>query len=152
MVIVHAIPEEEREDKIMVLDQDTIAEIVARLKNSSVEERLAALNKMIEIRSQIFKDCNTIDDWIQAALIVEQLYTHTCEILNARPIRIGDLEETDNIQVGEKAGSRPSRKVKQEIPPHNIKGRPKKARVDNTKQFETLFAEFAKMVKENEGN
>lgn len=134
----------------MVLDQDTIAEIVARMKSSSIEERLAALNKTIELRSQIFKDCKTIDDWVHAGLIVEQLYTHTCEILNARPVRIGDLEDTDNIQVGENASARPSRK-KTVIPSRETKGRPKKSKVDSAKQFENLFAEFAKMVKSNEG-
>lgn len=136
----------------MVLTQEQIANILARMQKSDLKERLDALNESVKIRKEIFKDCNTIDEWARAALIIEQLYAFTCEILNVRPIRIKELEETDNIQLGEKAvkdaytrnflaeakkTSRPS------------KGRPKTKKVGvGHEEFSALLSEFKEFLNE----
>jgi len=136
---------------MVFLEQEDMARIVARLKSSSIEERLAALQESVKIRKDIFKGCSTIDEWAKAALVVEQLYAFTCEILNAKPIRIGELDETDNIQVGEKASSAPRRnKLEQIIKPSRKEVSKKQKEIEKTKQFENLLTEFSKMLQEKE--
>jgi hypothetical protein len=123
------------------------------MRSASLEERLAALQESIKIREQIFKYCTSIEEWTKSALIVEQLYAYTCEMLNARPLRIGDLEETQNVSIGPPVPPR-GRMEKPGIPqPPPLKKKPKQNRkAEDAASLEALFKEFAAQIAEVKKN
>jgi hypothetical protein len=98
------------------LEEATLTEILVKMRSASLEVRLETIREAQNLKNNIFAKCETIDDWVKAALIVEQLYALMCEALKqpTKRIKLEKAEDTEEVEkpIKKQTPAKPKQKVK----------------------------------------
>ena len=110
-------------------------EIIGRIKSTSIEVRLAAIQEAQLMFNGLFKPDDSLAEWSRKAIVVETFYNVIREELRQAHVRIGHKHQEGEVSAETKAAK------------HSTPGR-KKQNQPKGFDFNSMMAEFAQKLSE----